>query len=75
MLTIADGLIVLVIFLSTVISWFRGFVREVLSLLAWISAFFVAFSFSHAFGNVFSNASLQDPISNNNPPISSFRNA
>jgi len=52
---IADGLIILVIFLSTVISWFRGFFREVLSLLAWIGAFFVAFSFSHPFGNAFSS--------------------
>lgn len=55
MLTIADGLIILVVFLSTVISWFRGFVREVLSLLAWIGAFFVAFNFSHPFANAFSN--------------------
>src|ERR1700733_8500145 len=55
MLTIADGLIILVIFLSTLISWFRGFFREVLSLLAWIGAFFVAFSFCHPVGNIFSN--------------------
>ena len=55
MLTIADGVIVLIIFLSTLISWVRGFVREVLSLLAWVGAFVVGFKFSHPFADVFTN--------------------
>lgn len=55
MFTIADSVIVLVILLSTLISWVRGFVREVLSLLAWVGAFVVSFKFSHPFADVFTN--------------------
>jgi membrane protein required for colicin V production len=53
MLTLADGFIVIVILLSAGISWMRGFVREVLSLVAWIGAFFVGFLFSHRVGDLF----------------------
>jgi membrane protein required for colicin V production len=42
-----DYTIIGVIVLSAVISIARGFVREVLSLVAWIGAFWVALSFSH----------------------------
>ncbi len=38
------GIIVLVL-LSSIIGIFRGFVREVLSLVAWIAAFYIAFKF------------------------------
>lgn len=55
MFTIADTVILLVIFLSTLISWVRGFVREILSLLAWVGAFFVSFKFSHPFADVFTS--------------------
>lgn len=33
------------IFLSAIIGIFRGFIREVLSLVAWIAAFYIAFKF------------------------------
>lgn len=55
MLTTADGVIVLIIFISTFISWIRGFTREILSLAAWVGAFLVGFNFSHRLGDVFSN--------------------
>ena len=42
-----DIAIVCVILLSTVISFFRGFVREVLSLVAWVAAFWAASSYAH----------------------------
>ncbi|HTT07235.1 MAG TPA: CvpA family protein [Gammaproteobacteria bacterium] len=38
--------ILAVIGISTLISLFRGFVREVLSLVAWVAAFWVAITFS-----------------------------
>lgn len=40
-----DYIIIAIILLSIVISMFRGFVREVLSLASWIAAFFVASQF------------------------------
>lgn len=46
--------------LSTLISVVRGFFREALSLLTWISAFWVSFSFCHEFSLV-----LQPYISRN----------
>ena len=47
MLPIADGIVTIVISLSALISWIRGFIREILSLLAWVGAFIVALTFSH----------------------------
>lgn len=52
MLTIADGAVAIMISLSTMISWVRGFIREILSLLAWVGAFAVAFIFSHRVGDL-----------------------
>lgn len=52
MLTIADGAVAIMISLSTLISWVRGFTREILSLLAWIGAFAVAFIFAHRLGDL-----------------------
>ena len=42
----ADITIISIILVSAVISLFRGFVREVLSLLAWVAAFWAAASFA-----------------------------
>ncbi len=42
----ADLVILAIIGVSSLISLWRGFLREVLSLLAWILAFWVAFSFT-----------------------------
>lgn len=42
----ADIAILVIIGISAVISLFRGFVREVLSLVAWVLAFWVVFKFS-----------------------------
>lgn len=42
----ADIVILAIIGVSSLISLWRGFLREVLSLLAWVLAFWVAFSFT-----------------------------
>lgn len=42
----ADTTIIVIILLSAVISLFRGFVREVLSLVAWVAAFWAATMFT-----------------------------
>lgn len=55
MFTLADGVIAIVILLSAGISWMRGFVKEVLSLIAWIGAFIVGFLFSHHLAEFFTN--------------------
>lgn len=44
-MNLIDMAIVGLIALSAVISIFRGFIREVLSLVAWVAAFYVAFRF------------------------------
>lgn len=41
-----DIAIICIVLLSAAISVFRGFVKEVLSLLSWIAAFWIAFTFS-----------------------------
>ncbi len=43
----ADITIISIIVLSAVLSLFRGFVREVLSLVAWVVAFWAAMAFWH----------------------------
>ena len=43
----ADYTIIGIIALSALISLFRGFIREVLSLLAWVGAFWAAAAFTH----------------------------
>jgi len=42
----ADIAILSIIGISALISLFRGFVREVLSLVAWVAAFWIAFAFT-----------------------------
>jgi len=42
----ADVVILVLVGLSTVISLWRGFTREALSLVAWVAAFWVGFSFA-----------------------------
>jgi membrane protein required for colicin V production len=41
-----DYIVLTVIFLSAVLGWWRGLVYEILSLLSWVTAFFVAKSWS-----------------------------
>ena len=41
-----DILVILVLFASLIFGFFRGFVKELMSLVAWMSAFFVAYYFS-----------------------------
>jgi len=43
-----DILVILVLFASLIFGFFRGFVKELLSLMAWIFAFFVAYYFSES---------------------------
>jgi membrane protein required for colicin V production len=65
MLNGVDYAIIVVLVLSVIISLIRGFVREVISLLTWIAAFWVAFRFAPAFTGVIakyiSTQSLQQP--------------
>ena len=48
----ADIAILIIIGVSALISLFRGFVREVLSLLAWVVAFWIAFTFTNQASNL-----------------------
>ena len=41
-----DILVILVLFASLIFGFFRGFVKELLSLIAWVFAFFIAYYFS-----------------------------
>ena len=41
-----DIIVLLVLFASLIFGFFRGFVKELLSLMAWAFAFFVAYYFS-----------------------------
>lgn len=47
-MNVADIVILAVLALSTLFGLLRGFVREVLSLVCWIAAFWVAWAFGHA---------------------------
>lgn len=49
LLGMADWIIIAVILLSTVISLWRGAAREVLSLVVWVAAFWIAFKFNALF--------------------------
>ena len=55
-----DLLIIGIVLVSVFISLVRGFVREALSLVGWIVAFWVSLSFSTRFAQLFAN-SIQDP--------------
>ncbi len=45
-MSLIDILVILVLFASLIFGFFRGFVKELMSLVAWMSAFFVAYYFS-----------------------------
>ena len=45
-MSLIDILIILVLFASLILGFFRGFVKELMSLMAWVFAFFVAYYFS-----------------------------
>ena len=49
----ADYAIIAIIVISTLISLVRGFIKEAMSLLIWVIAFWVAFRFGPGFSNVF----------------------
>lgn len=55
-----DFIVLLILFVSAIISFIRGFVREVLSLIAWALAVWVAVKFS-AQGAVFLESYLVSP--------------
>ncbi len=48
-----DVAILTIIAISAVISLIRGLIREVLSLLSWVAALWVALTFSHSLANLF----------------------
>ena len=48
-----DFVVLVIIVVSTVISLMRGFVREALSLIGWLAAFWVALRFSNSLAELF----------------------
>lgn len=62
-----DYLIIGVISLSAIISLFRGFVKEALSLLIWFAAFFIASDFYQKLARHFTN--IQDDMIRNGAAI------
>lgn len=56
-----DIVILSILGLSTIISLFRGFVRETLSLVSWIVAFWVAITFSHTVSELFLSNYIHSP--------------
>lgn len=57
----ADIIIVSLIGLSALISLFRGFVRETLSLASWILAFWTAITFAHPLAEMFLQKYIKSP--------------
>lgn len=51
----ADIIIVAIVLFSALISLFRGFVREALSLVSWVLAFWFALSFCHPLSDLLTN--------------------
>jgi len=45
-MSLIDIIVIFVLFASLIFGFFRGFVKELLSLMAWVFAFFVAYYFS-----------------------------
>ena len=60
-MNVADIVILSVIGISALMSLIRGLVKEVLSLLAWVVAFWLAFSFSSPLGERLSGVITQAP--------------
>ena len=48
-----DWILIAVLALSTVVAWFRGFIREAISLITWIAAFLIALHFANTIGQQF----------------------
>ncbi len=63
-----DYAILIIIGVSTLISLIRGFVKEAVSLVIWVSAFFVASSFYQELGAYLSN--ISDPMLRNAAAVS-----
>jgi len=57
----ADVIILCILGLSALISLFRGFVRETLSLVAWVLAFWVAFVFFHTLSDIYLEKYIESP--------------
>jgi membrane protein required for colicin V production len=54
--TIFDYLVMFILICSIIVSTLRGLVKEVLSLLGWIAAFFIANAYSEAMANLLPSA-------------------
>ncbi|MTI17624.1 CvpA family protein [Rhodobacteraceae bacterium RKSG542] len=48
-ITLLDGILLVIMFISAILAMIRGFVREVLSIVSWFAAAFAAYSF---YGNL-----------------------
>ena len=53
-LNVADGIVIAVLVISAGIGIYRGMVREILSLVTWIVAFYLAFMYGKDAGVLFS---------------------
>ena len=49
---IADGIIIAIIACSALLSWMRGFVKEALSLVTWLCALIISFTFAQNLATV-----------------------
>jgi len=59
-----DYAIFVLLFLSVAIGMARGFVKEIISLIAWVAAFFIATVYAIKFASLFSGAGGQPPSAN-----------
>ena len=57
-----DYAIIAIIIISTIISLFRGFIKEIVSLVIWIVAFVLAFHYSTALSNEFRTHIASDSL-------------
>lgn len=53
---ILDYILAVIVFISVIFSFFRGFVREIISLVTWFLAFYATLTFSPALSGLFRSA-------------------
>lgn len=59
-----DYILILILIFSFIISYYRGFIKEVLSILKWILSFYISISFCKNFSDIFLNY-ISDPLLSN----------
>ncbi len=61
-MTLFDWLVIIIVGLSSLLGLMRGAIREVLALLGWVMAFFVAREFGVAFSSMLKNLMANDSL-------------